>query len=203
MMMEPSPLPSPAVEIIPAGVPLYRIHRTDRGAVFFDNSRHGRFNPPEALAGSFGTLYVAKEPAAAFVETLGRTRFLLPRTISERQLTTITFDVDLRVFAVDAPANRFVHGFDLGEEAIATTADYTRAQQLAAAVRDDGLDGLSYPARHDNASEFYSVALFGEPGGSSSHAASAQWSTEQIPGSLVDEMVDRYRFEVLDDVPLP
>ncbi|CAN5725905.1 hypothetical protein BH24ACT5_BH24ACT5_04900 [soil metagenome] len=203
MTPSPSPTDLPGVETIAAGTPLYRLHRTTNNPAFFDTSGHGRFNPPETLTSRFGTLYLAREPAGAFIETLGRIRYLRPDDIAQRRLTTVTFARAVTGFAVDAASNRFYGDFDLAAEAVSTCANYTRPQQLAAVLRDEAFDAITYPARHDNSATLRSVAVFGPSGSHSPDDVFTKWTSEPVASALIEEMVARYGFELVDDAPLP
>jgi hypothetical protein len=202
-MASPPDEPDAVEFVVDAGIRMYRVHRTANSPAFFDVGTSGRFNPPPGTTAGYGTLYLALEPSGAFLETLGRTRFLTDTMIAERRLTTVAFGRPLRLFALDATANRFHRGFDLADEAIATSVDYRRPQQLGAVVHDEGLDGLVYPTRHDNSTEMRSVAVYGPPGSHSPGDVFAHCDTTPLPTSLVDEMIRRYRFEILPELPLP
>jgi len=106
------------------------VHRRD--PAYFDFGRHGRFNPPSHLADRFGTLYLSTTPAGAFVETLGRSRYLVEADIYERRLTICKFARPLRMFRVSSRSNRFRYTeLDLAHDAVATTADSRRATGIA------------------------------------------------------------------------
>jgi hypothetical protein len=194
-------------EIIPAGQRLYRVHRASRSPAYFDTGRDGRFNPPEGLAASFGTLYLSTSPEGAFIETLGRARYLVEADIDERRLTICSFSAALRVFRVASRANRFrYHGLDLAHDAVATTSDYSKSQLLAGLVREDSnisFDGISYTARHDNSQLLTSLALFGEPGSHPAEQVFADHKTDDIPARIVDDMLRQFGFELITEVPLP
>jgi hypothetical protein len=198
--------PGPVVVTYPPGEVFYRVHRSHRPPAFFDTGPHGRFNPPEPLTRAFGTLYLATTPEGAFLETLGRSRFLSPADIDTRRLTTCSFAHAVRAFDASARANRFHYtadGIDLAADAIASSPTYTRPQQLAGLVHAAGLDGISYHARHDNAHESISLAVFGQPGTHDPTAIFADTTTEPIPTWLVERMGTDFGFELLPDVPLP
>jgi RES domain len=198
---------SKAAETVPAHTQLFRVHRDVNGPAFYDNGRHGRFNPPENLTTAFGTLYLARSPGGAFIETLGRNRYVTDYDLELRRLTTCSFVRELHLFSVAAPLNRFRYdGIDLGAHAVATTSDYSLTQHLAGLVWADpneSFDGIVYRARHDNSLRSTSVALFGEPGGHSASDIFAQWKTEPVPDALVDEMIELYGFEVVPATDLP
>lgn len=202
-MITPAPSSdSPGTSTVAAGTPLYRLHRVSHSPSFFDTSRYGRFNPSGSLTSVFGTLYLAFEPAGAFIETLGRSRYLTLDAVNRREMTTITFARPLIAFVLDATINRFHHDFDLAGEAIATRTDYARTQQLAVLLHADGFDAISYPARHDNSATLRSLAVFGPPGDHSPDDVFAECISEPVASALVDDMVARYGFGLVDDTPL-
>ena len=61
------------LDLVPAGTPLFRIHRRDRNPIFFGPGQGVaptyRF---DSLTGAFGVLYVGLSLAAAVAETLLR-----------------------------------------------------------------------------------------------------------------------------------
>jgi RES domain len=74
------------------GTPLFRVHRQDRGAVFFGpavDPTNGTRQPPanrfDSLVGGFGVLYVASHFEGAFVETVLRNPAM--RLVSELYVT--------------------------------------------------------------------------------------------------------------------
>ncbi|MBV9170509.1 MAG: RES domain-containing protein [Chloroflexi bacterium] len=84
-----SPLGPPPADLsgfpswtLPTSRELYRVHRRDRGAWYFDSSYSGRFN----LSGKFGTCYLALQPEGAFLETLGRQGRLIDQFEVERRV---------------------------------------------------------------------------------------------------------------------
>ncbi len=90
----------PFVEIS-AGEPLYRVHRTTFGPVFYGP---GPGNPPsfrfDCLSGRFGVLYIAPGPDAAMIETLLRNPQRLTvgyKEIKERSLSILQADRTLRL----------------------------------------------------------------------------------------------------------
>ncbi len=194
---------TPATTTIEGGVDLFRIHQAEHHPAFFDTSRHGRFNPHEALTSQFGTLYVGTSPAAAFVETLGRVRYLSQREVDRRRLSVVRFSTPLRLLDLADRHNRFPYpGVDLAGDAILGSAEYTSSQQLAAAVNhDDRFDGVIYPVRHDNAGRYLGVAVFGPPRQQEDIFASV--ATGPIPAGLIEQMVDEFGFEIIPDSPLP
>jgi hypothetical protein len=195
------------VETYPPGTAFFRIHRHDRSPAYFDTGPAGRFNPPADLATRFGTLYLATTPEAAFVETLGRIRYLTASAIEERRLSTVTLPRPLRTLRLDARANRFRYpGIDLAADAVATTVDYSIPQRLAGlawADPDGSFDGITSRARHDNAFDLVTVAVFGEPGPHPVRDTFADVKTDTIPPALVNAMVAAFGFEVIPDTGLP
>ena len=69
----PHPLPSPDfarrdLPRITVGGPLFRVHRHDRGPLFFGKTGDNRFDDPRQ---GYGVLYAGLTEACAFIETFG------------------------------------------------------------------------------------------------------------------------------------
>lgn len=197
------PHSEPVITTIDAGVNLYRIHLADHSAAFFDTSRSGRFNPPEALTSEFGTLYAATSPATAFIETLGRRREVPQRRIDERRLSVVRFTRSLRLLDLAARHNRFPYpDTDIAAEAIVAGTDYPRSQHLAGLVNNDArFEGVIYPARHDIAGRLLAVAVFGPPGEHDDIPAGV--TTTTIPDELIEQMIGEFRFQINPTDTLP
>jgi hypothetical protein len=133
--------------IVRSDVVWYRIHRTENDCVFFNTSRGARWN---AQAGSFGVLYVARQLAGAFVETLcrgGSSRgFVLMSEPEERSCSKVTFDRPLRL--VRLTASGLVR---MRADNRLTTDPWTISRPWAEAIHahPNGPDGVLYRSRHD------------------------------------------------------
>ncbi|MFG1465925.1 RES domain-containing protein [Xanthobacter sp. DSM 24535] len=103
----------------PADADLHRFYTATYDPIYFDRSRLGRFNAPDA---SYGVLYGAQEVVGAFVETflrtpgntlidadfLGRKGYVRLRTTRELRLVKLTGSGLARIgaTAVPVPAER-------------------------------------------------------------------------------------------------
>jgi hypothetical protein len=187
-----------AEHVAPRNTPLYRVHYI--GLELHFSTGGGRFDITDGSG--FGTCYIAEEPLGAFVESLGRIKVRTKSDIAERQLSTLKFERDLRLFDVTARRNRWVYdGWDLNAD-IAAGDDYRRSQQFASIVAEEGLDGIYYAARHDPAHSFRSLAIFGTAGGTI-ESAGVSIKTDNIPEWLVQSASHEFGFQVIDEEPLP
>jgi hypothetical protein len=151
-----TPLP---VDVVPAGTPLFRIHRIDRGPIFFGPgpgvAATYRFDSP---TGRFGVLYVGLSLAASVVETLLRNpsrRMVAYSELAQRASCQVTSERDLRVVRLYGTGLQAV-GCD---NAISTGPyDVCGAWADALWARPDRPDGIAYQSRHDSGE--ICVALF-------------------------------------------
>ena len=138
------------IEEVAAGTPLYRVHRSTLGPVFFGP---GAGQPPtyrfDPASGRFGVLYIAPRPDAAMIETLLRQpqRLTLDWSeISGRSLSRLVSDRPLRlVAAVGQNLSR------LGTTAAISTGPYESCAAWSDALFDhpDAPDGLLFNSRHN------------------------------------------------------
>jgi len=135
---------------IAAGTDFYRVHRSDRGPIFFGP---GRDSPPiyrfDPQSGRFGILYAAIAPDAALIETLLRNPQRLGIDYSEiagRSLAVLSASRDLRL--VDA---RGANLSRLGTTAALATGPYGPCAAWADALFDhpERPDGILYTSRHN------------------------------------------------------
>ena len=148
-MSLPARLP---VGTIPAGTPLWRIHRRAHGPVWFgpapgDPPTH-RFDAP---GGEYRACYFGDSPEVAFVETVvrGNSARVVPLSdLRARCATPVPLARDLRVVRLHSD----------GLVRLALPADvphavpYDRCQALALELwgHADGLDGIEYRSRWDD-----------------------------------------------------
>lgn len=142
-----------------AGSPLYRIHRSGHGPIWFGPGAGKpaayRFDAPR---GEFGVCYLGRTPEASFAETFLRqppVRLVTLGDLAGRSLATIHLKRTLRLAALHGPSLA-----RMGATAEVASGDYTlsRAWALALWRHGDDADGLVYRCRHDDAS--FAVALF-------------------------------------------
>jgi len=135
------------IDIVPAGQPLFRVHRHNRGAIHFNRDPVNRFDPTDR---SYGVLYAGIELEASFVETLLRNphlRLVDQAEVDERRWSELACARDLRM------ARLYGKGLSaMGATAEVSTGDYATSRAWAKAIRDhrDAVDGILYMSRHDN-----------------------------------------------------
>lgn len=159
---------------LPQGAEIVRVHRQDKGAVFFGpaigNSPANRFDAP---AGQFRVLYGAQELPGAFVETVLRRpgRVLRRVEADERAATRLQLRRPLQLAKVFDEGLQW-HGVHAGEISI---DEYGPSRQLALDFHQEfpNLDGLAYRSRFNNGQICY--ALFDRVEAS-----------ELVPGARVD-----------------
>jgi len=158
-----SPLGPPPADLdrfprwtLPPSRALYRIHRWDRGAWYFDNGPSGRFN----LSGTFGTCYLALQPDGAFIETLGwQGRLIDPLEIARRALSTLNVPRSM-LLANTGRARARPFGITVGISGI-EEADRHTTRHWAEAVHAAGFDGIRCRLGHDPSQRTIGIALFG------------------------------------------
>jgi hypothetical protein len=176
------------IQVVAAGEPLYRVHRSHHDPVFFGP---GAGNPPvyrfDSISGRFGVLYVAPGPDAAMIETLLRQPQRLTVDYSEirdRSLSMLRADRDLRL--VSATGNDLSR---LGTTAALSTGPYDPCGAWSDALFDHpaGPDGILFCSRH-NPDELC-IALFERK-----DLAFATSSTAPLPAMLTDvgALLDRH-----------
>ena len=142
------------LEVWSAGRNLYRIHRTVNVPKFFGRSGDWRFDAPDA---SYGTLYVATSPEAAFAETLlrGSGGFVALSELEARSLCKFTVVRELRLVRLYGP-----NMSSLGATAAVSSGDYVASRQWSRALwsHPEQPDGILYRATFDN--DRFAVVLF-------------------------------------------
>lgn len=149
----PGPLPPPPADLPSRALPLrtigsrwYRIHGAGRKPIFFGRSRTGRFDDPEA---KLGVLYLAADPACAFIETIGQAlgrRVVTAPELALHRLSEVHPPRSLRlVDLTGAGLSR------IGADARLFAGDHAVARQWSVALfrHPAAPDGILYPARHD------------------------------------------------------
>jgi RES domain len=167
---------------------LYRIHRRDRGAWFFDNGLGARFN----LSGAVGTCYLALSAEGAFLETLGRQgRLIDPAEVARRALSTL-YVPRAMVLANAAHSRARAFGITAGISAI-EEPDRSSTRTWAEAFNARGFQGIRYRLSHDPSQRAIGVALFGPAGEANWPAGVA----EPIDTRLLQLVRRRYGLVVL------
>ncbi len=140
----------PALEIPPAGGPLFRIHRGELSPVFFGPGERrpptGRFDP---ASGAFGVLYAGLSLDAAVAETLLRSpqrRLVALGEVAARSLSLLRPATALRLVQLRGP-----HLQALGTDASIATGPHSPCGLWADALfgHPDAPDGIAYASRHN------------------------------------------------------
>lgn len=135
----------------------WRIHSADRDALFFGRTGRNRFDAPDQR---YGVLYLAEDPAVAFVETFGHETgaldFVTRDALGRRAVSKVESLRALRL--VDLTSGQGL--VPMGADGRLGTGDFKVAQRWAAALHDhpENPDGLVYRARHEP--DRFAVALF-------------------------------------------
>jgi hypothetical protein len=135
---------------MPAGEPLFRVHRSEHAPVFFGPGEGrpptGRFDP---ASGRFGVLYAGLSLDAAVAETLLRSpqrRLVAFGEVTARSLSLLRPATTLRLVHLQgANLNQ------LGTDASIATGPYSPCGQWSEALFEhpDTPDGIAYASRHN------------------------------------------------------
>lgn len=179
------PLP---IDEIARGRVLYRSHRVELDAIYYSyGNRSNRFDSP---TGEYGVCYLATAIEGAFAETFLRdvkSRFLSADDLRGRAVAEIDIPRGLRL------ARLHSDGLGLmGTTAATSAGSMDSAQRWSQAIfrHPDGVDGIAYAVRHDNAC--IGVALFHRPDIELTVLRSTPWLRHPSMGSLLR----RYRIGI-------
>ncbi len=164
------------------GTTLYRLHRADRDAWFFDRSPHGRFNPRGTA--DRGAAYWTETPVGAWIESFRTVMTLTEEDLAGRALSAMTLTSDLVIS--DLTVKRALAA---GLTASVTAgSDYSEPQALADALQEV-TEGVRWRLRHDLTQRLIGIALFGPAGSGDAPRSPSlpQASTEPIPESLAED----------------
>jgi hypothetical protein len=170
--------------LLPAGTPLFRVHRAVRGPWWFSSDGSGRFD----LAPPRGTCHLAAEPIGAFLEVFRDVHLIDPRDVTARRLSRLELPRPLRLADCTAARSR---GFGV-TAALHATPEYSRVHTWAAAFAGAGLDGVRYRVSHDPSQRLAGYALFGEAGVPADGALWPPGTRTPIPGSVLREAKERF-----------
>jgi RES domain-containing protein len=184
---------SPFLTQLAAGTILSRIHRQDKGAVFFGKTIGNRFDSPD---GSFGVLYVGLDESCAFIETFGQEtgiRVVTRSALEERHLSYLKLTAPLTVVDLSKSGGLT----RIGADGRLLDGSHAIAQRWSAALHDLPSEpaGLLYRARHDPARN--ACVLFDLPD-SAFEVTSAGSLLEPGHAHLLGEILDRYGFGLID-----
>ncbi len=148
----PGRLPIATVEV---SRPLWRVHETSFGAIWYGTKADKRFDDP---AGSYGVLYLGARPSVAVLETLvrGADRCIVDqREWDRRSVSRVYLSEELRLLQFEGPALR---RFGIGAER-AHAGGYTECQELSATLhaRHPGVDGIQFRSRWDTSQLCWAV----------------------------------------------
>lgn len=131
--------------------PVFRVHRTDLGAIHFGSTGDNRFDAPNA---EYGVLYVALDLEGAFIEGLIRdvgagqvSRLVSMSFLESRGVARLTFPRELKLVNLTG-ANLAQIGADMR---LCCGEAYAVAQEWALEIwhNQNGYDGILFPSRHD------------------------------------------------------
>jgi hypothetical protein len=192
-MTEPDIKSFPTSDVHPDRV-LYRIHRAIHDPRFFCDSGVGRFDLDPSTGA--GTCHLGTSELGAFVEALGRTRFLTQDMIDERSLSAMTLTRPLHL--ADLTDRKVLGQFGIAGD-LSVGDDYTKPREWAGRLYEAGFDGIYYAARHDPGFTERSVAVFGNE---ETGEKLFEIDTEPIPEWLVEEACREFGFTVWPATPL-
>src|SRR3990172_9226613 len=148
---EPGPLPSPPGDLGERALPLrtierswFRFHAPGRATVHFGRKAENRFNAP---GGEFGVLYLAADPAGAFIEVFGRVsgpRVVTPGQLARRNLAEVRPPRPLRLLN---PIGAGLARIGADARLFAGEHEVARRWSLALHWHPQAPDGILYPAR--------------------------------------------------------
>jgi hypothetical protein len=178
--LDKRPLP---LETVGAGRELFGIHLTTLTPKFFGQSGTWRFDAPDK---SFGTLYAALTPEAAFAEALfrGPGSVVSQTEIEIRSLCRLTLTRVLRLVRLHGPSLS-----RLGATAAVTSGPYATSQRWSRALHShpESPDGILYRATHDN--DQFSVAIFHRAEGGIDCGTTAPLLSD---ANLLGQILDHY-----------
>lgn len=148
----PDPLPIVTIQV---ARPLWRVHETRLGAIWYGKRADKRFDDP---AGVFGVLYLGESPAVAVLETLvrGSDRCIVDQgEWNLRSVSRAYLAAELRMLQFEGSALR---RFGIGAER-AHAGSYGECQELSAALhaRHPEVDGIQFRSRWDTSQLCWAV----------------------------------------------
>ncbi|HEX8432906.1 MAG TPA: RES family NAD+ phosphorylase [Longimicrobium sp.] len=175
----------PPVAVVAVMRPLWRVHRSGVGALWFGARGIGRFDDP---ALGFGVCYLGETPGVAVLETLvrGSSRCVVDRREWEaRSVSRVHLSAKLRVLQFEGSR---LPEFGIGADR-AHAGIYDECQRLAADVHATlpDVDGIQFRSRWDPSRLCW--AIFER----AAHKIAAAGPAEPLAGSAVgDEPLEAY-----------
>lgn len=179
----------PLVRVKPSQ-PLWRVHETRFGAIWYGTRADKRFDDP---AGVFGVLYLGESPAVAVLETLvrGADRCVVDqREWNLRSVSQVSLAEELRMVQFEGPGLR---RFGIGAER-AHAGSYAECQQLSATLhaRHPDVDGIQFRSRWDTSRMCW--AVFDR----ASHKIAAAGAPHRLNGSRIgDQVLDECEIQLV------
>jgi RES domain len=198
---KPEPHPQPEkinftnlpIYLISQGIELFRIHKSKRGAVYFDRGNGSRFNSTTA---EYGVLYAALDSFAAFRETYRLDRFTpIGRDfLEQRYLSTVKPQRELKL--VNLAGAELTH---IGADARLTTGSYLISQPWSKALYNhiDKVDGLFYRSRFDPSK--FCVAMYENrvsPESLPEERVTANNLLDVLFAPTLQQILDEYQYEI-------
>jgi hypothetical protein len=145
----------PPIVTLEVSRPIWRVHRSDREALWYGRAADRRFDDP---ARGFGVLYLGETPAVAVLETLvrGSDRCVVDRREwNLRSVSRVRLAGELRLLQFEGPALR---RFAIGAER-AHAGGYAECQELSATLhaRHPDVDGIQFRSRWDTSQLCWAV----------------------------------------------
>jgi len=140
--------------------PWFRVHRTEKGAVFFGRNCNYRWDAPDK---SYGVMYAGETWQAAFMESVlhdPHRKIIIEADLEKRSMALLNTTIPLRL--VDLSDGRVLR--ELGLTSSDTqTFPYTTTQEISKAINTAGwkVHGIRYASRLDP--DLACLALFDFP----------------------------------------
>jgi hypothetical protein len=206
----PGPHPGPPSDLHNLKLPLrhfegelYRTHDLDKDPLFFGRSGMKRFDDPQ---GEYGVLYTAADPYGSFIETFGQLRRQLISSSELKRKGLARLMTRHRLLLVDIAAPAALARISADSRLF--SGDYDVAQQWSRAFYEyplPRLDGILYPARHDQTRT--SIAVFDRAEGIELVERHRWYDDSDNEGtsmrSVLGAILDHYGFRLIETVSRP
>ncbi len=139
--------------VLKRGTPLFRIHRNDRGTLYFNRNNGSRFS---ASDGQYGVLYAGLDSSVCFLEIFGRQSSIIDaESLESMSLSQFSLQRDLRLVDLSGAGLALIGG-----DARILTGSYKLSQSWSETLYQHAakIDGIYYRSRHDPSK--FRVALY-------------------------------------------
>ena len=146
----------PQLIIVPAGSIVHRFYTAKFDPIFFDRSREGRLNAPDA---SYGVLYVARDIEGAFAETFLRrpgATILDPELLSRKAYIRIKTRLELKLIKL-AGSGLAILGATAEVVQGGLPYDVPQIWSKALATHQTDPHGIAYYGRHNDEALCYAL----------------------------------------------